>query len=66
MKGESEGEAHRPLRELFLRGAERCTNSSSVVQSRPPVGVRTELLTTSCKERLLYEHTELAGFPGSC
>lgn len=32
----------------------------------PPVGVCTELLTTSCNKRLLYEHTELAGFPGSC
>lgn len=32
----------------------------------PPVGVCTELLATSCNERLLYERTELAGFPGSC
>lgn len=32
----------------------------------PPVGVCSELLTTSYNERLLYEHTELAGFPRSC
>lgn len=65
MKGESEGEARCPLRELFLRGAEPCANAPAWCRAVPPVGVCTGLLATSCNERLLYEHMELTGFPGS-